>query len=304
MRKLLLAVLMIALSFQTVYAAEADLSQVPYALTEDQPFPDINDPENAFNMFVYFLGVGAMDATLVAAGGKTMLIDCGYYYAGVDVFKRLNTLGISHIDYAVCTHPHDDHLLGFMTLVDSGVTIGKFYYAHDEEHTDVMVRFMEYARGKQLNLVKITTDDDISFGGIDITLIRYPYQEESFTNNSSLIMRLEYGKNSVLMLADITEPEEWRLVEEYPDKVKCDILKLAHHGFTIPQWGFTQMADPDFCVLTNSSGNVPVETLNRLEFMDYCYGSTTNGTIACMSDGENWTVKTIKLTQDPWTEGD
>jgi len=77
-----------------------------------------------------------------------MLIDCGYFYAGHDVYKRLNALGITHIDYAVNTHPHDDHILGFLNLFEYDITVGTFYYVFDEDINAESIRFMQYAKEK------------------------------------------------------------------------------------------------------------------------------------------------------------
>ena len=303
MKKLLSILILYVFTFLLVCSAMAEAHYVTRFLTDDEAFPDCNAPEWADAMFVYFLGIGSQDSILIVSGGKSMLIDCGNYYAGHDVYKRLNALGINKIDYAVNTHPHNDHILGFMTLLEHDINIETFYYAHNRDHNALMERFMSFADGISLNTVQISPADDISFEGCDITLVRYPYINDAYTNNSSLVMKAAHGNNSVLLLADITEDEEIALAEQYGEKLKCDIMKLAHHGITLTQYVFLKYVAPEFCVLTNNKSNTPVESLDKLEMYEQMYFSTTNGTLCCVSDGENWLVKQVKLTNDPYTMG-
>jgi len=120
-------------------------------------------------------------------------------------------------------------------------------------------------------------------------------------NNSSLVMKLSKGERAVLLTSDITESELLSLAYDYGSELKCDILKLPHHGYTLPEWSFYYKTLPDFFVLTHSTSRVPKYTMDRLEVLDTPFVSTTNGTVCCVTDGEAWQIKQVYLTTDPWT---
>lgn len=91
-------------------------------------WPQTGEPfgEDVETMRVIVMGIGAKDSFLIQCGGENMLIDSGTYSAAAKVYERLVALGVDHLDYAVNTHPHDDHIDGFNYLYEKGVKIDKF----------------------------------------------------------------------------------------------------------------------------------------------------------------------------------
>ena len=61
---------------------------------------------------VHFIDVGQADAALVVCDGKTMLIDGGNAEDSNLIYTYLKKQNISHLDYVVCTHAHEDHVGG------------------------------------------------------------------------------------------------------------------------------------------------------------------------------------------------
>ena len=65
------------------------------------------------NFEVYYFDVGQADSILIKQNTNTMLIDAGNNEDGkkiVDYIK--NDLNISHFDYLIGTHYHEDHIGG------------------------------------------------------------------------------------------------------------------------------------------------------------------------------------------------
>jgi competence protein ComEC len=75
-----------------------------------------------------------------------------------------------------------------------------------------------------------------------------------------------------MVSGDLTEEDELEMVKHYrnTDVLKCDILKVAHHGSkTSSSEAFLDAADPDIAVisvgLNNLYGHPHAVTLQRLE---------------------------------------
>ena len=68
-------------------------------------------PEGS-NFAVHFIDVGQADAALVVCDDAAMLIDGGNAEDSDVIYTYLSKYGVSHLDYIVCTHAHEDHVGG------------------------------------------------------------------------------------------------------------------------------------------------------------------------------------------------
>lgn len=60
--------------------------------------------------------------------------------------------------------------------------------------------------------------------------IKHELISENALNNNSLVFKFIYRELTILFTGDIEEIAEKKIVEKYKEKLKCDILKVAHHG--------------------------------------------------------------------------
>src|SRR4051812_15779162 len=75
---------------------------------------------------VHMLDVGQGDSLLIITPEKKyVLIDAGLAQAGDRVIAALEKYQVDHIDLAVATHPHADHI-GGMPKVLNAITVKKF----------------------------------------------------------------------------------------------------------------------------------------------------------------------------------
>ena len=75
---------------------------------------------SAENLLVYFLDVGQADAAILQCGDEVMMIDGGESSDSSLIYSYLTkTLGITHIDYMIATHPHADHIGGLSNYLKS-----------------------------------------------------------------------------------------------------------------------------------------------------------------------------------------
>lgn len=61
-------------------------------------------------------------------------------------------------------------------------------------------------------------------------------------NNTSVALRLRYGDSSVLLPGD-AEHRSWELMDQKPETLRADVIKIAHHGSinASPDWSYQRV---------------------------------------------------------------
>lgn len=191
------------------------------------------------------------DAHLVGdrLSGRAVLIDTGYpAYAEPVLIPFLRARGIARLDAVFITHPHVDHYGGLPALLDSGIEI-KIIYMGDapgewvkaeywgctpedlaalrEAAARHSVPIADYAEWREFRF----SDDFVleKVGMFDAPrLLELGIGPD--INELSLIARLRCGPTTALFAGDLNRSLSLRLIETCPDALKCDILKVPHHG--------------------------------------------------------------------------
>jgi len=226
---------------------------------------------------VTVLDVGQGDAILVEfPDGQTMLIDAGPRSATYDAGGRiivpfLNRRGIEEVDVLVTTHPHADHIGGapevlqnivVLRVIDCGRTSGSWLSTEYDRlileeqcvHTSArMGEFVEAFAGARLYVLSPSVGEDM---------------ESANLNNSSVVLKLQYGKISFLLAGDAEEEAEGAMAARYRDFLKATVLKAGHHGsVTSSTEGFVSFVQPEFVVVSvgqfNRYGHPSVDVLQR-----------------------------------------
>ena len=163
---------------------------------------------------IVFVDVGQGDCIhLKCDDGKNLLFDGGgsiNYNVGEKTLKPyLLKNGIGSVELAAATHLHTDHFLGLRQLA---------------ECYDVEQILTKGRAGQRISLNESQWID-----------ILWPERQDldvDDENLNSLIFKIHDHGISVLITGDITEEGEKALVAKYrgTDILKCDILKVAHHG--------------------------------------------------------------------------
>lgn len=293
MKRILPFILILLSVIFTAFAAEIK----PLSPGDPQPFM----PDEEL-MKVYFFQVRAQDCTLIVAGGETMLVDAGHYESGPYIADYLRDLSITRIDYAVNSHPHDDHINGYISLMDE-IEIGALYVCFPLDITPEMKNTVNAAKAHDIPVIEYDENTDLSFGGVSIRLyqdlVLNLYNEKNI-NANSMVMHVSFGDCSTVLTGDISRDVHTRLAEEWGEKLKCDILKLPHHGLYTPKKIMVTTADPEICVLTNGDNKQTNETVRFVKSWKYPIIHTPHGTIEYTANGEYWTQ--IQHPKAEWEE--
>ncbi len=207
-----------------------------------QPWPPLL---HANRLEVTAIDVGQGDAIFVCfPDGTTMLVDAGGF-PGFGNMKRKPQMDIGedvvspylwsrrirHLDYAVLTHGHSDHMGGLAAILDNFRPQALWIGA--EPGSDEWNVIERHAAADHVRIKSLTRTAPIAkFGGATVRVLA-PAPDyvpgEAPGNNDSLVLEIRYGKRSVLLTGDAELPVEEELVAS-AQLQPVTLLKVGHHG--------------------------------------------------------------------------
>jgi competence protein ComEC len=227
--------------------AEQNAASLPARVDRYDELVSAADRAGKFTVFFLDLAVSpeARDksgdaALLISPEGKVMMLDSGHPESAGDTLSFLSDLGISRIDYFILSHPHIDHIGGFPAIAER-CQVGEAYQIDMEYNTDTYRRYRDALEKHRIPVTNLKRGDTINLGSeISVDVFNpeekidypaeFPANSTQFINNSSLVVKFNYGDSSLLMGGDIYTPRERELIDLYGEKLRADVLKANHHG--------------------------------------------------------------------------
>lgn len=248
---------------------------------------------------ILFLDVGQADSQLILYKGKSMLIDAGNSGDGEYVVSGLKGLGITNLDYVIGTHVHEDHIGGMSYIIDS-FEVGEFYLPYNATSTtSYYKKLLTSLTTKEESINEANVGDKIVMEDLSFEVMSVDNAEPENTNESSIVLEMNYGQMKYLFMADAEkENEESRKWND------VDVLKVGHHGSnTSSTEEFLNQVSPEISVISVGEGNsyeLPKEKiLNRLEKIgSTIYRTDLDGTLQIISDGQTNEVVKIDVNFD------
>lgn len=249
-----------------------------------QPVPSVSGGD----LTVHYIDVGQADCSLLECGGQTMLIDGGNAEDSSLVVSYLKNQGIGELDYVVCTHAHEDHVGGLSGALNT-CTVGQVLAPVTEYDSKVFENFVKYTQAQDLEVTVPEVDSIIQLGEAQVTVLG-PRQEYEETNDTSIVLRVDYGDTSFLFTGDMEKTAEEDLLNAGCD-LDVDVLKVGHHGSdTSSSYAFLREVMPEYAVIScgadNSYGHPHDEVMSRLyDARATVYRTDEQGTVLAVSDG-------------------
>ena len=205
---------------------------------------------------IAFLDVGHGDTIIISTKEKNVnrviIVDCN------DAIKTKNYIlnnKIQIIDYIIITHLHQDHYRGINSLIDlllkNNIKVKNICWEKDKYlRTDEDQKNRYKIFTSKLDEYHINGDigyigkrfEGSSYRRIDNNNIQeykveiiYPnslianYFDDKNVNNTSTVIRIQYNNFKIILPGDL-EGEGWKKLKENVTDLKCDILKMPHHG--------------------------------------------------------------------------
>jgi competence protein ComEC len=248
-------------------------------------------------MTVEFLDVGQGDATLIRSPeGKTALIDAGPPQDGF--VKLLKKHGVKHIDLAIVTHHHTDHI-GNMAAVMEEFKPTVYLDSNSSHSTKKYQGLLKAVAASKAETISPYPDKErqIKLGSVLFRLFPQPPEDEEDENNNSIGMRVEFGQFTVLLTGDSREEERtWWLKNANKSLYeKATVLLLAQHGGIAGiDRDWLQATTPKLAVASSGLGDKYGPHPRTLRILSWekvpLLRTDTSGTITITSDGKDWKI--------------
>lgn len=253
---------------------------------------------------VTFLDVGQGDAIFVEfPDGKNLLIDAGprtfSFDAGrMTIVPFLQRKFVKRINALLITHPHNDHNGGVPSVLRR-IQVDRIIEGGAYSNSAVSNEIRHLIDSLRLTTMNFTAGQIID--GFERVRLYILHPSEHFKrgvrtnlNNQSLVLRLVYGKTSILLTGDAEEEAEQQMVNVYGDFLRTQILKAGHHGSeTSSTAQFISEVLPSDVVISVGRRNKyrhPSEiVMERYAQRDISiYRTDEEGAVVFESDGEQW----------------
>ena len=208
-----------------------------------------------------------MSYIITAPDGSTIVIDGGTRKDGdgEHLYQLLCSRG-KHVDKWFITHAHSDHYGALYWILEN---IKPFDIAVDELYFDFpplewfkkadeglgysgVAAFLDAVKG--FNIIAPKAGDVIECGGVALEILNNNCKNcENYLeiNDTSIAILVHFPRRDVLFLSDLEPAGGSDLLASCgKEKLRCDIVQMAHHGQNALQKDFYELVKPKICLYT------------------------------------------------------
>jgi beta-lactamase superfamily II metal-dependent hydrolase len=193
-----------------------------------EPDTEISDAE----VTVHVLSVKAGESVLIDSGDTEVLIDAGKKYTKPSTDERTNVseyiskyIPDGKLEYVIATHADSDHI-GGLPQIYKDFQVDHTIYGNKSD-TETSVEFEAAAKAEPNSTYENDTNEIIPLGD-DVSLeIIDMVDDDSKSNNNSVISLLHYHDKKVLVTGDAEKKAELALIGKVG---AVDAYIVGHHG--------------------------------------------------------------------------
>lgn len=262
--------------------------------------------ESSHLMKVIFFDAGSGDSCLILfPHGGTMLIDGGNPgYGERIIIPYLRKKGIKKLNTVILTNTCPGHVGGLIEILRE-VEVGIVLVNRRQEKSSLYEEFAGLAARKHIPCKAVHGGQELcGFCGVRLEFLNppeYPCEgEESDMNDSSVVVKMTYGRIQFLFCSDIQHKAEEDIVNIYGSRLHSRVIKVPCHGSELSSsWDFLKQVSPEIAVISAGRKNKP-EHLESITLKKYrktgcrIYRTDVNGAVIITTGGKDLKVKVMR----------
>lgn len=199
---------------------------------------------------------------IIKTKNNKMIIIDGGIVGDTDNLKKYIQEHNNEVDYWFLTHNHNDHASAFVKIVnEENIEIKNVYASLNDknwyeinepsraEFSKVLIDTLNSDKLK--NKVKEPKlNEKLKIDGINVEIlgIKNPEITENPGNEQSMVIKFDTGRTKLLILGDTGEKSSEKLLKNQKDKLKSDIVQMAHHGQAGATEELYKQINPTICL--------------------------------------------------------
>lgn len=246
------------------------------------------------------LDVGQGQSVVVAIpGGRRLLVDAGGLFGSFDVGRAVVGAYLAdgrrpRIDMALASHPHSDHVKGYVSLL-ARFDVGAWFDNGGLPEGDLAAPITAALTRRAIPRKSLAACDSLDLGqGLALEVLHPGPDDDRSTNNGSLILRLTRNGHGLAVIPGDAQTTVLRKLAAKGHDLRADVLVLPHHGSSssLARRFYTAVAPKIAIASAGDSGRYPsgkvVDALASLSCATYA--TNHNGAVTVRFDGEGKVV--------------
>ena len=212
-----------------------------------------------------FFDVGEADCALFFNADTAILSDAPADMTdqAVGYMKRV---GIKRLDCFIISHYDGDHAGDALRIIKE-FEIDRILLPEPVKNKDDVYKNIVLAAGAE-KCVTVKTGQSFDIKDVKTDILS-PNGIGKENNDMCVCCRISYKNSSVLMCSDISTDEEKIILSKYKDKIRSDIIKVAHHGSRYSSHEkFVKTVSAKYAVIScgqNSYGHPDLDVIKRFK---------------------------------------
>jgi competence protein ComEC len=194
----------------------------------------VEDLRQEVRLTVLDVGQGQAVA-LTLPGGRRLLVDAGGLFGNFDVGRAVVGAQLTdgrppRLDMALASHPHSDHVKGYVSLL-SRFDVGAYYDNGGVPEGALAGPIADALTARRVPHAALAAGDRLDLGGGLALAVLHPGPDDDRSgNNGSLVLRLTWNGRGLAVLPGDAERPVLRRLAASGLPLAADILVLPHHG--------------------------------------------------------------------------